>query len=98
MNKQIGCSFLVEETEFNNVFIVEEFDKTSLQMIEATREFVKKEIEPNVHELENKNYELVKKIMKNAFFTYTAVTGVSRTDSEADAQSLVTHNFLKTNN
>ncbi|MED5307444.1 MAG: acyl-CoA dehydrogenase family protein [Bacteroidota bacterium] len=66
MNKQIGCSFLVEETNFNNVFIVEEFDKTSLQMIEATREFVKKEIEPNVHELENKNYELVKKIMKKA--------------------------------
>ena len=42
MKKQIGCSFLVEETNFNDVFLVEEFDKTSLQMIEATREFVKK--------------------------------------------------------
>ena len=30
--KKIGGSFLIEETNFENIFIMEEFDETSLQM------------------------------------------------------------------
>ena len=49
MNKEkIGGSFLIEETNFNDVFILEEFDETSKQMLDATREFVKKEVYPNI--------------------------------------------------
>ena len=49
-----------------NSFITEDFDETSRQMLEATREFVAKEISPKVRELENHNYDLVADIMKKA--------------------------------
>jgi len=61
-----GGSFLIEEIKFQDIFIVEEFDETSRQMLEATREFVKKEIYPNIRKLENHNYDLVEDIMKKA--------------------------------
>ncbi|MAQ31283.1 MAG: acyl-CoA dehydrogenase [Flavobacteriales bacterium] len=64
--EKIGGSFLIEETNFNNIFIVEEFDDTAKQMLEATREFTEKEIYPNIRELENHNYDLVESIMKKA--------------------------------
>ena len=67
MNKEkIGGEFLVKETAFQDVFITQEFDETSKQMLEATREFVEKEIYPHVRELENHNYDLVESIMKKA--------------------------------
>ena len=64
--KKIGGSFLIEETNFKDVFTIEDFDETSKQMLEATKEFVNKEIVPNIRELENHNYELVEKIMRQA--------------------------------
>ena len=67
MNKEkIGGSFLTEETDFNDVFITADFDETSKQMLDATREFVEKEIYPHIRELENHNYDLVESIMKKA--------------------------------
>ena len=66
MEEKIGGSFLIEETNYQNIFIIEDFDETSKQMIDATREFVEKEIYPNIRELENHNYDLVKNIMKKA--------------------------------
>ena len=67
MNKEkVGGSFLIEETNYKNIFIIEEFDETSKQMLDATKEFVEKEIYPNIRELENHNYDLVKNIMKKA--------------------------------
>ena len=66
MEEKIGGSFLIEETNYQNIFIIEDFNETSKQMIDATREFVEKEIYPNIRELENHNYDLVKNIMKKA--------------------------------
>ncbi len=66
IKEKIGGEFLVKETDFKDVFITEEFDETSKQMLEATREFVEKEIYPHVRELENHNYDLVESIMKKA--------------------------------
>jgi len=66
MRDKIGGSFLITETNFNDMFIIEDFDETALQILEATRDFIKKEIYPNIRELENHNYELVEKIMKKA--------------------------------
>lgn len=67
MNKDnIGGSFLTEETDFNDVFITADFDETAKQMLDATREFVEKEIYPHIRELENHNYDLVESIMKKA--------------------------------
>tara|TARA_Y100000589_G_scaffold9813_1_gene8251 strand:- start:19523 stop:21319 length:1797 start_codon:yes stop_codon:yes gene_type:complete len=61
-----GCEFLVKDSNFNDVFIIEEFDETAQQMLQATREFVQKEIYPNLQELEKNNYSLVEEIMKKA--------------------------------
>ena len=64
--EQIGGSFLIEETNFNNIFITDDFDATAKQMLSATREFVEKEIYPNIKEFENHNYQLVEEIMRKA--------------------------------
>ncbi|MBF25305.1 MAG: acyl-CoA dehydrogenase [Flavobacteriales bacterium] len=64
--EKIGGSFLIKETDFQDVFIIEDFDSTAQQMIDATRDFVEKEIYPNIRQLENNNYDLVKNIMKKA--------------------------------
>ncbi len=61
-----GGLFLIQETNFQDIFMIEDFDSTAKQMIESTREFVQKEIYPNLKELENHNYDLVKDIMKKA--------------------------------
>ena len=66
MKEKIGGSFLIEETNFQDIFTIEEFDDTAKQMLEATKDFVQKEIYPNIHALENHNYELVEEIMKKA--------------------------------
>lgn len=67
MNQEkIGASFLIEETNFNDVFIIEDFDETAKFMLDATREFIKKEIYPQLRELENHNYDLVESIIKKA--------------------------------
>ena len=57
--KKTGGSFLIEESNYQDIFIVEDFDETSIQMLKATREFVAKEISPKARELENHNYDLV---------------------------------------
>ena len=66
MKEKIGGSFLIADTNFQDIFIVEEFDETAKEMLAATREFVQKEISPNVQELEKNNYTLVETIMKKA--------------------------------
>lgn len=65
-NQNTGGSFLVKETDFQNIFITEEFDEISKQMLDATKDFVDKEIVPHLKELENHNYDLVENIMKKA--------------------------------
>ena len=61
-----GGSFLIEESHYRDIFIVQDFDDTSKQMLAATREFVAKEIYPKIRELEKHNYDLVADIMKKA--------------------------------
>ena len=64
--KKKGGSFLIEESNYQDIFIIEDFDDTSRQMLAATREFTAKEICPKIRELENHNYDLVADIMKKA--------------------------------
>ena len=61
-----GGSFLIEESDFKTIFTLEDFDETSKEMLNATKEFVTKEIYPNMKELENHNYDLVESIMRKA--------------------------------
>ena len=66
IKEKIGGAFLIEETDFKTIFTVDDFDDTAKQMLEATREFIDKEIYPKIRELENHNYELVESIMRKA--------------------------------
>ena len=61
-----GGGFLVSQTDCTKIFTLEDFDENSKMMLEATREFVNKEIIPNIFEFENKNYALTEEIMKKA--------------------------------
>ena len=51
-----GGAFLISETNCNDIFILEEFDSDSKMMLEATKDFVQKEIVPNIFEFEDGNY------------------------------------------
>ena len=64
--EKIGGSFLINETDYREIFTIEDFDETSKEMLEATRDFSNKEIVPHLQELENHNYKLVESIIKKA--------------------------------
>ena len=42
--EKIGGSFLIDETDYREIFTIEDFDDTSKEMLEATRDFTNKEI------------------------------------------------------
>ena len=43
-----GGSVLIEESDFKTIYILEDFDETSKEMLNATKEFVAKENYPNI--------------------------------------------------
>ena len=65
-DKNVGGSFLINETDFHDVFIKSDFNDTDKEMLAATREFRNKEIIPHLKDLEKHNYKLVESIIKKA--------------------------------
>ena len=61
-----GGEFIVKKTDYKEVFIREEFGEEQLMMLNATEEFSKLEIKPNLMRFEEKDYELVEKLMRKA--------------------------------
>ena len=61
-----GGEFLVKKTDYKEVFIREEFGEEQLMMLNATEEFSKLEIKPNLMRFEEKDYKLVEKLMRKA--------------------------------
>ena len=61
-----GGEFLVKETNANDVFIREEFGEEQMMMLNATEEFSKIEIKPNIMRFEEKDYALVESLMRKA--------------------------------
>ncbi|MEO0203286.1 MAG: acyl-CoA dehydrogenase family protein [candidate division WOR-3 bacterium] len=59
-----GGQFLVEETESKSVFIPEEFDEEQKLIAKSASEFMEKEVLPYDKEIENKNPELLKRLLK----------------------------------
>jgi len=68
MNKvnHIGGGFLIKENQSKDVFTREEFTEDQWMMFEATKEFNKKEVLPNLEKFEKPDYLLVEKLMKEA--------------------------------
>ena len=61
-----GGEFLVKETNANEIFIREEFGEEEMMMLNATEEFSKIEIQPNIMRFEEKDYSLVESLMRKA--------------------------------
>lgn len=61
-----GGEFLVKETAAADVFIREDFSEEQLMMFEATKDFMKTEVLPNLQKFEKGDYALVESLMKKA--------------------------------
>ncbi len=61
-----GGSFLVEETPAQEVFTPEDFREEHKMLIKTTKDFVENEVVPHVEELENKDFELARRLMREA--------------------------------
>ncbi len=61
-----GGSFLVEETPAQEVFTPEDFREEHKMLVVTTEDFVKNEVEPHLEELENKNFEMTRQLMRQA--------------------------------
>jgi alkylation response protein AidB-like acyl-CoA dehydrogenase len=61
-----GGSFLVEEVSPRDVFTPEDFREEHKMIIVTTEDFVKKDVVPHMEELEHKDLELVRRLMRKA--------------------------------
>ena len=61
-----GGAFLVEETPAQEVFTPEDFREEHKMLIKTTEDFVKNEVVPHMEELEHKNFELTRRLMRQA--------------------------------
>jgi len=61
-----GGEFLIRETNCQEVFIPEEFTEEQKMMAEATTEFIKKEIYPNVEKIEKQQDNIMPQLMEKA--------------------------------
>ena len=61
-----GGAFLVEETPAQEVFTPEDFREEHKMLIKTTEDFVKNEVVPHIEELENKNFDVTRRLMSQA--------------------------------
>jgi alkylation response protein AidB-like acyl-CoA dehydrogenase len=61
-----GGSFLVEEVSPGDVFTPEDFREEHKMIIVTTEDFVKKDTVPHMEELEHKDFEVVRRLMRKA--------------------------------
>ena len=61
-----GGEFLVKDIEAKEVFIRAEFGEDQKMMLDATNEFIEREVRPNLMRFEEKDYALVEKLMRQA--------------------------------
>lgn len=61
-----GGEWLVKDATANDIFIREDFSEEQLMMFEATKEFMKAEVAPNLARFEKGDYALVESLMKKA--------------------------------
>lgn len=66
MNYLKGGEFLVKDIESKDVFIREEFGEDQKMMLDATHEFIEREVRPNLMRFEEKDYALVEELMRKA--------------------------------
>ncbi|MET3545010.1 alkylation response protein AidB-like acyl-CoA dehydrogenase [Paenibacillus favisporus] len=66
MNKVIGGSYIIEDTDFHNVVTPEDFTEEHRMIAETTEDFVAGEVVPHDEAIEKLNYELTVEKMRKA--------------------------------
>ena len=67
MSKLIkGGEFIIKETNYNDVFIVEDFDEEQLMMRDSVKEFIDREVWPHKERFEKKDYAFTEELMVKA--------------------------------
>jgi len=61
-----GAWFLVGGTPPGEVFTPEDFKEEHKMIIKTTEDFVKNEVEPYMNELEHKDFEMTRRLMRQA--------------------------------
>lgn len=61
-----GAEFLIKETKAEDIFIPEEFSEEQKMMANATIEFIKKEIDPNLERMESQEEGFMASLMEKA--------------------------------
>jgi len=61
-----GGEFLITDVAPEDVFTPEDFTEEHKMILETAKDFVKKEVHPNVEKLEEKDHELVRKLLMSA--------------------------------
>ena len=73
-----GGSFLVEETPAGEVFTPEDFREEHLMLVATTEDFVRNEVVPHLAELENKDFEMTRRLMRRSIVSLMCWSGISR--------------------
>ena len=79
-----GGEFLTTDVKPEDIFIPEELTKEHKMIYKAALDFLKKEILPNVEEIEKKNEELVRSLLETA-----GDLGLNGTDIPEEFESFV---------
>ncbi|WP_136605770.1 acyl-CoA dehydrogenase family protein [Paenibacillus dokdonensis] len=66
MNKVVGGSYIIEDTDFSQIVTPEDFTEEHRMIAETTADFVAGEIVPHDEEIEKLNYELTVEKMRKA--------------------------------
>lgn len=66
INKVRGGSFVIEDGDFHNVVTPEDFTEEQRMIADMTKQFVQGEIAPHDEELENLDYDLTVKLLREA--------------------------------
>ena len=61
-----GGAFLLQETYAKNVFTPEDFSEEQQMMRDAVKEFIDREVWPNKHRFEQKDYDFTFELMRKA--------------------------------
>ncbi|OYW07122.1 MAG: acyl-CoA dehydrogenase, partial [Acidobacteria bacterium 37-65-4] len=66
LNFKKGGSFLIEDTKPEDIFTPEDFNEQHKMIADTTKDFVDKEVMPNVEKLEELNYDLSTGLLRKA--------------------------------
>ena len=61
-----GGEFLIRETNAQEIFIVEDFSEEQKMMADATDDFIEKEIQPNIDQIEKQEGHIMESLMEKA--------------------------------